>query len=69
MNGTWFKNKNDSYVICSCCGKKIIKGYIVGTRNLGIDCYESIKCAKARDMNEPSKILGIQQMHIDWINA
>jgi hypothetical protein len=69
MKAIYFKNKKDNGVMCSCCGRKIIKGYTVGIRNVGEDCFDNIQFAIDRDIKKPSTIFGIQKMHIDWINA
>lgn len=69
--GKWFKNKKDSKVLCSCCGKKIMKGYIVNGMNLGEDCYESINCIFTQNVDEDNawkiKFFSLQPMHFEWI--
>jgi hypothetical protein len=70
--GTYFHNKIDSKVKCTCCGKSIVKGYTVAGMNLGEDCHESIKNIFKREIAENSgmaKAFNIQKMHFDWIRS
>jgi hypothetical protein len=69
MKAVFFKNKKDNKVTCSCCGKKIMKGYTIGIRNVGEDCFVSISLVINMNITAPRTLLGIQKMHIDWIKA
>jgi hypothetical protein len=68
--GTYFKNKKDCKVVCSCCGRKISKGYIVNGMNLGENCYEHINTIFTQNVIEGTWQVGflqLQKMHFDWI--
>jgi hypothetical protein len=67
---TYFKNKEDNKVVCTCCGKKIKKGYVAMGAYIGEDCESTIRIIFNRELNRTSginKMLSVQSMHFDWI--
>ena len=69
---TYFKNKKDQTVLCSCCGKKIYKGYIVAGDNLGEDCFDDIYSVFQHEIKEgtsKANFFQIKQKHFDWIKS
>ena len=68
----WFKNKADCWVKCSCCGRKIRKGYTLLGVALGEDCYTNICYIFDHEIIEDTpkaKGFGIQKMHFDWVKS
>jgi hypothetical protein len=68
----YFKNLNGDRVPCSCCGKKIKKGYFTLGVSVGEDCFDTIREIFKRNIEEGSsqaKFFNIQQMHFDWIKS
>lgn len=69
--GKWFKNKKDDRVVCTCCGRKISKGYVVAGMNLGEDCYINIECILDRDIKQENegmvRFFSLKPMHFQWI--